>query len=198
MLSVLVLHFPLIAGIVGCCTGASVGIIGQLMCNPPNDDFSIVVWFKELFNNIGIGMKMLWEGPMFALVAMSAFLTIAALGFFHITSLEVIGWCFAVWFVVMFAHSEMSDPFKKRSIFEERAEPDLENAFPLGKSGIVSPLQGGDATIPVNREAYSDPTVKLMKLIEREIYIRNAMTLGSDEEYDEPQATYPEMTMEQR
>lgn len=195
-LSVQLLHFPLIAGIVGCCAGSIAGITGQLMFSPPKSDFSLVVWFKELFNNIGIGIKMLWEGPMFALVAMSAFLTIVALGLFHVTSAEVTGVCFVSWFVVMFACSEMRDPFKKRSIFEERAEPDLENAFPLGKSHLVSPPQGGDATIPVDREVYLNPTVKLMKLIEREIYMRSTTVDSSDNSYDEPRATYPEMTME--
>lgn len=135
---------------------------------------------------------------MFAIIAMTTFILIAILGFFHALSAETTAWWFVIWFVVLVIHSQVSNPFKKRSIFEERAEPDLKDAFPLGKSHVVSPPQGGDATIPVQREAYSDPTIRLMKLLEREIYMRGTIVSSSDVSYDEPQATYPEMTMEQK
>lgn len=158
---------------------------------------------------------------MFAIIAMTTFILIAVLGFFHAISAQTTAWCFVAWFAVLVVHSQVSNPFKGHSIFEERAEPDLDNAFPLGKSHVVSPPQGGDATIPVQRELThgemrqwalqarevtggrqrNTALLSLMKMIEQEIEKRkdnSEMQEKSDSKYDEPQATYPEMTMEQK
>lgn len=136
--------------------------------------------------------------------AMTIFIIIAVLGFFHVISSEATGWCFAVWFVVMVAYSQLSDPFKNATLFEERAESDL--IPPQGLGGYVAdseyvspPPQGGDATIPV--ESRSDFGYTTKEVVDALLYIGQALTRqesASDSKYDEPQATYPVMTMEQK
>jgi hypothetical protein len=106
---------------------------------------------------------------------------------------------------------------------QRAAEPDLEDAFPLGGSHIVpakkqriipsgfgccvhNPPQSISAGItfeeaskalaPISHVVYRDPTVRLMKYIEQEIQSRidrEMITERTDERYDEPVACYPEM-----
>src|SRR2546430_5885706 len=61
-----------------------------------------------------------------------------------------------------------------------------------------SPPKGGDATIPADRDmpAFDDckiyhPSVRMMKIVEREIWMRTGVTSSVDEAYEEPMACYP-------
>lgn len=75
-------------------------------------------------------------------------------------------------------------------------EPDLENAFPLGRSGFVSPPQGGNATIPVESRQGGLTTRDVVTALAALGRALACPEKASDSQYDEPQATYPEMVME--
>lgn len=162
---------------------------------------------------------------MFALITMGTFILIAVLGFFHVISIQATAWCFVAWFVALVLYSMVR--------IEPRAEPDLENAFPLGKSHLVTsksdealiPPRGLGGYVPdakyipnliakaafddwnaitgkISDPPYGGPSnpafLALVEAIDARLSHEDARPAEkSDKSYDEPQATYPEMTMEQ-
>lgn len=164
-------------------------------------------WFVDLFSNFSAGMALLWDGIVAgilrllggSMIPMLLFVFIALLGFFHVISVQTTAYGFLTWFVVMFIYSEIRDPRKKRSIFEERAEPDLENAFPLGRSHVMrvrSPYGHSftiGASVPGNEMSYEEfaRDIREYRALMERTKIGNEWQGKSDESYNEPMACYP-------
>jgi len=132
---------------------------------------------------------------VFVLTELTAF----ALWYFHILPTYgiaccVLGGCAAA--IAIAGH----DSSRKIDEAIERPVP------PYGLGGCIpdlpvhasSPPQGGDATIPVEREIPDfdhckiyHPSIRMMKIVERELWMRSEAATKSDESYEMPRASYP-------
>lgn len=148
--------------------------------------FSLIVWLRDLFDNFSAGMARLCE-TMFAPIAMTVLAVGLLLGTIYAFSVGSTGWSIALFLVALLCCS-----VKISVSCTDRAEPDLENAFPLGRSHLVDPKRiiptGLGSDVP-NGGQSNGALLTLMKSLETKL-LREEL-LKTDDIYEEPQATYP-------
>lgn len=100
---------------------------------------SLIVWLRDLFGNISAGMARLWNG-LVAPIAMAIIGIALLLGTIYAFSAGATAWGVALCIVALLCCS-----VKISVSYTDRAEPDLENAFPLGRSHLVDPKLAEDS-----------------------------------------------------
>lgn len=155
---------------------------------------NLIVWLRDLFGNIVAGMARLWES-MIAPIAMAIFGFALLLGTIYAFSVGSTGWSIALFLVALLCCS-----VKISVSCTDRAEPDLENAFPLGGSHvkrIVPSSEKLNAQLPAPQRDIASVMelinlLSCIKALKEEARIaRQNKAEQTDEIYEEPQATYP-------
>lgn len=156
--------------------------------------FSLIVWLRDLLGNISAGMAQLCDG-LFAPIGMVIFGFALLLGTIYAFSTGATGWGIALFLVALLCCS-----VKISVSCTDRAEPDLENAFPLGESHVKRIVPSGEklnAQLPAPQRDIASVMelinlLSCIKALKEEARIaRQNKAEQTDESYEEPQATYP-------